>query len=397
MRSLFFIACIIFSNALAAQEYGTFTSTIQNFYELKSEEEIDRAWSELVASQNIPYVHEDSVAFLYRGEATSINWMGDFNGWGYDKKFKNSGSRIPGTDIWILKASFPKDARLDYKIVINESNWILDPANTFNQWSGVGGGSPNSELRMPQWQADPITAMSISGIRKGEIKKDILLNSKVLGYQTTYSLYIPAEYNAKQPYPVIYVIDGYEYMHEQMGNMVTVLDNLIHLGKIKPIIAVFIDHREPVDRSNNRRMQELSMNGKYLNFIIDELIPAVEKKYSISTDPAQRAILGTSMGGLSAAYFAFSKPDIFGLAGLQSPAFWFRPEIYTLCDNPEKPPVKTFMTTGTVNDAEEGSLKMKAILDKNTCAYEFKEVNQGHSWGNWRDLIDDILIYFFPI
>ncbi|HEY8934593.1 MAG TPA: hypothetical protein VIM65_05205 [Cyclobacteriaceae bacterium] len=80
-----------------------------------------------------------------------------------------------------------------------------------------------------------------------------------------------------------------------------------------------------------------------------------------------------------------------------SPAFWFKPEIYTYCDNPKNPPVKTFLTNGTINDTQEGAHKMKDILDKNTCQYQYKEVNQGHSWGNWRDLIDDILIYFFPL
>jgi enterochelin esterase-like enzyme len=142
-------------------------------------------------------------------------------------------------------------------------------------------------------------------------------------------------------------------------------------------------------------MQELAMNEKYLKFLTDELIPVVEKNYSISKDPAHRAVLGNSMGGLSAAYFAFTKPDIFGLAGIQSPTFWFKPEIYSLCDNPENPPIKMFMTTGLIHDAEEGARKMKAILDKNTCTYQYKEVNQGQSWGNSRDLIDDILIYFF--
>ncbi len=109
-----------------------------------------------------------------------------------------------------------------------------------------------------------------------------------------------------------------------MGNMPVVLNNLIHLKKIKPVIAVFIDHREPAVRSNNRRMRELAMNESFLNFVTNELIPAVEHKYTISTDPAQRAIIGTSMGGLTAAYFAFSRPDVFGLAGIQSPAFWFK-------------------------------------------------------------------------
>jgi enterochelin esterase-like enzyme len=378
-----------------SQDYTSFSKTVQALYQSVSTEQTDKLWNELVESEGVPLVVEDSVAFFYRGDARSVVWMGDFNGWGYNKDFNNKGKRIPGTDIWILKATFPKDARLDYKILVNETNWILDPHNTDHQWSGVGGGSPNSELRMPEWKEDPLTTTLISEAKRGKVEKDLLLNSKSLGYQITYSIYIPNGYKPGTPTPVVYVTDGYEYMHERLGNMITILDNMIHLGKIKPVIAVFIDHREPVNRSNNRRMTELAMNKNYLNFLTDELMPIIEKNYTISPEPSQRAVIGTSTGGLSAAYFAFSKPDQFGLAGIQSPAFWFKPEIYTLCDNPDHPPVKTFMTTGAINDAKEGALKMKAILERNTCAYEYREVNQGHSWGNWRDLIDDMLVYFF--
>jgi enterochelin esterase-like enzyme len=58
--------------------------------------------------------------------------------------------------------------------------------------------------------------------------------------------------------------------------------------------------------------------------------------------------------------------------------------------------VKIFLTTGVINDAQDGARKMRDILEKNTCAYQYSETNQGHSWGNWRDTLDDILIYFFP-
>jgi len=178
--------------------------------------------------------------------------------------------------------------------------------------------------------------------------------------------------------------------------MATVLDNLIHENKIQPIVAVFLDHREPVNRANNRRMQELAMNPKYLDFFENEFIAHIESKYSVSKDPKQRAVLGTAMGGLTSAYFAFSKPGVFGMAGIQSPAFKFKPEIYTVCDNPEAPPVKVYLTTGVFYDAEIESRKMKQILEKNFCTFQYSESNQGHSWGNFRDTIDDILVYFFP-
>jgi enterochelin esterase-like enzyme len=388
------ILALLISFHANAQEYASFTNTIQKLYSDSTSRE--KTWTDLVEAGNVPLVQLDSVAFLYRGRVKSVMWMGDFNGWGRNRNFQNKGKQIAGSDIWILKASFPADARLDYKIVINDNDWILDPNNQDYQWSGVGGGSPNSELRMPLWKPDPIATTQVDGLKRGKLETDLVLNSKKLGYQITYTVYLPQGYSPNQKYPVIYVTDGYEYLHERLGNMALILDNLIHLRKIAPVIAIFVDHREPINRANNRRMQELAMNENYLAFFTEEFIPLVEGNYSVSKESANRAILGTSMGGLAAAYFAFSSPDLFGLVGIQSPAFWFKPEIYQLCDNPDHPPVKTFMTTGVINDAEEGAKKMKMILEKNTCNYQYLETHQGHSWGNWRDLIDDILIYFFP-
>lgn len=387
--SIWFVAIV-----LHAQDYSHLQTTLTSLSSADSTTR-ENTWQELIKSNQIPLTLADSVLFLYRGEAKTVAWMGDFNGWGYDKEFKNQGTQIPGSDIWYLKTSFPKDARLDYKILINGTDWIVDPNNPNQQWSGVGGGSPNSELRMPVWKADPIM-IPRENIARGTLEKDILFNSKTLGYQVTYSIYYPAHYNQDTVYPVLYVTDGYEYLHERLGNMKVILDNLIADERIKPLVVIFIDHREPVNRSNNRRMMELAMNSRYLNFIADEFIAEIEKQHTISKARADRAILGSSMGGLTAAYFAFSRPEVFGMAGIQSPAFWFKPDIYSLCDNPENPPVKVFMTTGTIKDAEEGARKMKAILEKNTCTYQYIETNQGHSWGNFRDSIDDILLYFFP-
>lgn len=355
--------------------------------------ELDQYWQRLVNEHRIPFTTGDSVLFLYRGNATSIAWTGDFNAWGYDRNFQNKGTRLNGTDIWFLKASFERDARMDYRIVINGNSQILDPVNPYNQWSGVGGGSLNSELRMPDYESDPAQEL-LQNIPRGQVLSDLLFHSKELEYQITYSVYLPAGANIEK-YPVVYVTDGYEYMHPNMGNMITVLDNLIANGKIDPIAAVFIDHREPAHRSNNRRMQELTMNPDYLNFFTNEFIPFIESKYPISGEKKQRAIMGASQGGLNATYFLFAKPEVFGFAGIQSPTFWIKPQIYQLCENPSDPTVVISLTTGTINDATEGSQRMRNILEANSCVYHYREVHDGASWGNWKRLIDDILIDFF--
>jgi enterochelin esterase-like enzyme len=393
MKKVIFALLTVYVSPLLAQDYSVFTSTTRAL-EFGDSATVESTWGQLKSSQKIPYVVGDSVAFLFKGKAKSISWMGDFNAWGYDKNFNVAGKQL-SNNIWLLKTAFPQNARLDYKILVNGSEWILDPVNPYQQWSGVGGGSPNSELRMPQWKEIPTPALPANAI--GNTTDDILFYSNALGYQIMYKIYTPAGYANLEKLPIIYVTDGYEYLHPKMGNMSTILDNLIVEKKIKPIVAVFVDHREPVNRSNNRRMKEMSLNADYLKFFTDELVPHVEQSLKVSSIPSERGIMGTSLGGLNAAYFAFSRPDVFGLSGIQSPSFYTQPQIYKICDSPESPRIKVSMTSGVINDASSGTRKMKTILENNACVYYYKEVNEGHSWGNFRNLIDDILIDFFAI
>ena len=403
MKSICFLGLLLVGIKSFAQDYTPFKAAWDKLGQFSfitdsthQKEEIQKWFVSLREAKQIPFIVEDSVLFLFEGDAKSVSWTGDFNGWGHDEKFETHGKKILNTNIWFLKSSFPKDARLDYKIVLNGSEYILDPENPYQQWSGVGGGSPNSELRMPLWKEDP-AQQTRNDIPHGTIKPDILFRSKILGYQITYSVYLPFGYEKMEKLPAVYVTDGYEYLLPQLGNMATVLDNLIADKKIKPIAAIFIDQREPINRSVNKRMQELAMNKKYLDFFVTELIPEVEKKYPLIPDASQRAIMGTSMGGLTSTYFAFTRPDVFGMAGIQSPAFWTRPQIYQLCSNPANPKMKISMTAGLINDASKESRKMKDILAASSCEYHYREVNDGQSWGNWRNLIDDILIDFFAV
>jgi enterochelin esterase-like enzyme len=376
-----------------AQESSYFANTF-NILSSGDSAEVEKTFHTLKTESKIPLIHNDSVLFLYRGNATTVEWMGDFNGWGYVKDFPNKGRKIANTDIWYLKCKFPQDARLDYKILIDGVNWIIDPVNKLQQWSGVGGGSPNSELRMPKWVEDDNTLLNVNA-PKGELIRDALIISKSLGYQVTYSVYLPHNYKQHGPLPVAYVTDGYEYLHPQLGNMTTTLDNLIHSKKIQPVITVFVDNREPVNRANNRRMNELAMNSKYLDFFANELIPTIQSQYPVKAESKTRAIIGTSMGGLTAAYFAFTRTDLFGLAGIQSPAFYTRPQIYNLCEANPDAQLKISMTTGLINDTSTDSRKMSEILKASSCVYQYREVNEGHSWGNWRRLIDDVLVDLF--
>src|SRR6476620_7245257 len=66
----------------------------------RQKEEIQTWFSTLRKSNQIPFIVEDSVLFLYEGKAASVAWVGDFNGWGYDSKFQKGGKKIANTNIW---------------------------------------------------------------------------------------------------------------------------------------------------------------------------------------------------------------------------------------------------------------------------------------------------------
>lgn len=351
---------------------------------------LNEIWDSLKANKKIPFVKNDSVAFLYRGDTDVVKWLGDFNSWSTQGD-QYSGYNPPGTDVWIMEGSFPADARLDYKIFVNDS-WILDPANPYIQYSGFG---PNSELRMPDWKF-PQETLPIPGATTGSLGSVnlILSTTAIPGYRSNYRVYTPYNYANLTNLPVLYVTDGHEYTDSRLGAMVTILDNLIYQQKIEPLVVVFIDPREPGNSSNNRRMFEYRANISYANFIADELVPLIDAAFKTDARAEKRGILGTSLGGWNSAFFGLYRNDAFRLLVIQSPAF-DQNIIYGYQNSPLLP-LKIYMCTGVINDTEAQARQMKTILEQKGYSLSYREVNQGHSWGNWKGLIGEALQYLYP-
>jgi enterochelin esterase-like enzyme len=350
---------------------------------------LNELWDTLIARKQIPYESGDTVIFLYKGEAKAVSWAGDFNGWSPVAK-GYAGNKAGLSNIWYMLRQFPVDARLDYKIVV-DGNWIVDPANTHVQMSGMG---PNSELRMPGYLFPEITLPDPNAMH-GRLSDNFILHSnrKNLGYVVQYRVYTPAGYNRLSNLPVVYVTDGHEYADGEKGAMINVLDNLLFRNIIRPVIAVFIDPRDPGNLADNRRMKEYTGNIRFANFVADELIPVIDSMCKTNPKADYRAIMGTSLGGWNAAYFGITRPDKFHLLIIHSPAF--DDEIMKLYKSTPHLPLKIFMSTGVISDTETRARKMKAILEKKGYSLVYKEVNEGHSWGNWKGLLDDPLINFF--
>jgi enterochelin esterase family protein len=220
---------------------------------------------------------------------------------------------------------------------------MLDPGNPLVMWGGYG---PNSELRMPDY-VYPMETVRREDVPRGTLHPSESFRSFNLGHEVAYRVYTPAGYDTLGALPSIYVTDGHEYAADHMGSMVIVLDNLIADGRIEPAVAVFIDPRDLENPYNNRRTTHYVANPSFVNYVADELIPAIDQKYKSDSTAQRRAILGTSLGGSNAAYFGATMPDLFGNVAIQSPAFGGWSEVYDSYRDPSLSTLKVFLSYGT--------------------------------------------------
>lgn len=228
---------------------------------------------------------------------------------------------------------------------------------------------------------------------KGSLSNNQTINSEVLGYDLQYRVYTPPNVASNTELPVIYLTDGQWYISE--GDMHQEIDDLITTGKIEPIVAVFVDNRDPHNLADNRRNRQFLGNEKYVEFYRKELVKQIEQDYPVSKKQEDRAIMGLSFGGLNATFFGARASDTFHMLGIQSPALHPVKNIYQLYEEQPVLPLKIFLSTGSSNDTEVHARKLKKVLTSKGYDFEYVEVNEGHNWRNWKPLLDDTLIYFF--
>jgi gluconolactonase len=158
------------------------------------------------------------------------------------------------------------------------------------------------------------------GIPKGEILKFTFENSKIFpGTWREVSVYIPPQYKGDKPACVYVNQDGIQWKAP------TVFDNLIHKKEMPITIGVFItpgrvrasDTATALDRFN-RSFEYDGLGDNYVRFLIEEILPEVEKKKTsdgrpiiLSKNGNDRAIGGSSSGAVCAFTAAWERPDAF--------------------------------------------------------------------------------------
>lgn len=138
------------------------------------------------------------------------------------------------------------------------------------------------------------------------------------GTHRTIDVYVPAQYTAEHPACVLVALD------HLMRTLPIVFDNLIHRKELPVIIAIGLSSGTdpsadpPHNPRFNRSFEFDSLSDVLAEFIVQELLPAVERHKTpdglpihLSTDPNDRGMMGGSTGGIGSFTVAWQRPDAF--------------------------------------------------------------------------------------
>lgn len=206
-------------------------------------------------------------------------------------------------------------------------------------------------------------AAQLPAIVSGSLKRHENFPSKYVTSRHV-DVWLPDGYNNQQKYNVLYMHDGQMLFdsattwNKQSWEVDDVITGLLQQQKIKDVIVVAIwngGSTRHADYFPQKPFEALSQAEKdsiysaarnsgvsvfnnykiqsdnYLKFIVKELKPFIDKKYSVYKDPSHTFIAGSSMGGLISMYAICEYPKVFGGAACLS-THW--PGIFSMENNP---------------------------------------------------------------
>ena len=247
-------------------------------------------------------------------------------------------------------------------------------------------------------------------------------------------VYLPkGYYQFERTYPVIYMHDGQNLFDPSISyggdtwQIPQAVDRLFDLDE--GVIVVGIDNGAEfnglcrmyeyspwkMDQSFNLPDWDPSVyqsggeGGQYIDFIANTLKPYIDEMYLTKPERESTAIAGSSMGGLISLYGVMERPDIFSMAGVFSPAFWFnQPEMVAYLDQRQlDESVRIYMDMGTKESSGgsidfeniylDGSNKVNHLLEKNDRINLHYVVEEGaeHTESAWARRFPDMLNFFY--
>jgi sugar lactone lactonase YvrE/enterochelin esterase-like enzyme len=230
-----------------------------------------------------------------------------------------------------------------------------------------------------------------SGPPRGEVQKYSFDRSRIFpGTVRDYWVYVPKQYDPAKPACVYVGQDGVGF------GAPAVFDELIEWKAMPVTIGVFIMHgrvkalsKDAIDRFN-RSFEYDGLGDNYVRFLLEEILPEVEKKTASDGRPIRlshngndRCIAGISSGAICAFTAAWERPDAFSrvfssvgtFVGLRGGNNY-----PTLIRKSEPKPIRIFLEDGT-NDLNIAGGDWWMANQEMERAFRFAGYEVNHAWG----------------
>ncbi|MCU0239523.1 MAG: esterase family protein [Pyrinomonadaceae bacterium] len=155
----------------------------------------------------------------------------------------------------------------------------------------------------------PSTTVTLNANSKQLKVEDYKLNSKLLAREIPYRIVFPKDYkqtDKNKKYSVIYLLHGLTGHYDNWTNKTKIAE---YASQYNFIIVT-------PEGNDGWYSDSVSIpNDKYESYIIQELIPEIDKNFNTLTDRKNRVIAGLSMGGYGSIKFGLKYPEKFVLVG----------------------------------------------------------------------------------
>ena len=263
-----------------------------------------------------------------------------------------------------------------------------------------------------QTPAKPAKEISAASSRLQEFK----LNSKLTAREMPYRVILPTGYensNEKTFYPVVYLLHGLTGHYDNWTDRTKLAE---YAAKYSFIIVM------PEGGDGWYTDSVSAANDKYESYIIQELIPEIDKKFRTLADRNHRAIAGLSMGGYGAIKFGLKYPEKFvlvgsfsgalGIVSVSSKATATFPSIKSVFGEDDSPARKNndifrilresaseqikalpfiYFDCGTEDFLFQSNRDFADLLIEKKVKHEYRQLPGGHTWTYWNAQVREFL------
>ena len=217
-------------------------------------------------------------------------------------------------------------------------------------------------------------------------------DSKTVGARRRMQVYTPPGYTTGKKYPVLCLLHGIggdETEWQRFATPNVLLDNLIAEGKAVPMIIVMPNGRaQKNDRAEGNVFAAAPAFANFERDLLDDVIPAIESRYSAHEDRNDRALAGLSMGGGQALNFGLAHPDVFAWVGGFSSAPNTKPPAELL---PKPAAAQQFkllwLSCGNKDGLIRISQGLHADLNEHKVPHVWHVAGHGHDAAEWKQAL----------